>query len=393
MTIESGNTASADEVMNAMGSLFNDTAQNIFNADYIGFDSRLFGSGAPDLNKVYYSIFTTDDAISTSYFIYNPTNDLYNSIGTHIVIEANDASISWTNNDTILTKVSSGVWMLSSSSTSDSDEVVRAKIHKSLWYGTDGTDQLILDFTNVTAVKTNVTRDVGKQAHFARLTRLSAGGGPGSPATYTGTFVNTTTNDDCSSWSSLTTPNSSPIDCRWEIPDGTIVHQNTTPNTTSDELGTDTTSDELDNPADCQIYVSAFSAGSDSNNDSIMLCVGDITWITSGAQSIFSNIDFLTTHSIPLLTAADAITSIAIFGTNTDIGENITNIVPVVNYSFTSGTPTLEFSNDGSTYATCTNKEVFRPSTTGQKLLLRLTSPSGLPEGFLSEFAIKYNLY
>jgi len=41
MTISNGSTASADEVLNAIGSNFQDTAQMIFNADYIGFDSRL----------------------------------------------------------------------------------------------------------------------------------------------------------------------------------------------------------------------------------------------------------------------------------------------------------------------------------------------------------------
>ena len=388
--IENGEIADADSVMNAMASIWNDSAQNLFNQAYIGFDNKLNGDGAPDLKNVTYSIFDTDDAISTNNFFYNATDDVYIAPGTHIIIEADDATVSWTNNDTELVKLSTGRWILYSSEISDDTEVKRAKLHKSLWYGTDGTDQLILDFTNVTDIKTSTTRDIGKQAHFSRMATDSFTGG--GVQTYTGTFVDTSTNTDCSTWSKLRAPDTSPIDVRWEIPDGTIVNQETSPSATSDELGTDLSSDELDNPADCQLYTSNTTTDGGRNMDAIILCVGDITWASSGTRATFSNVDFLATYSIPLITATDLSTSTITFGTTTDVGEDVTNIIPIVNNTFDSGSATLEFSNDNSTYESCTNKEIHRPTTTGQKRLVRLTATSGT-DVYVTEQAIKHNLY
>ena len=77
MSIESGQKIRADDVMNAMGSLFNDTAQNIFNHDYIGFDSLLHGDGIPQYKNTLYSTFTSDDASTNTGFVYDVVNDNY----------------------------------------------------------------------------------------------------------------------------------------------------------------------------------------------------------------------------------------------------------------------------------------------------------------------------
>ena len=63
MSIINGQVANADEVLNALGSNFNDTMQGIFNQDYIGWDSRLVNEGEPNLKKVFYSTFQTTDNI------------------------------------------------------------------------------------------------------------------------------------------------------------------------------------------------------------------------------------------------------------------------------------------------------------------------------------------
>jgi len=109
MSIKDGEIASSDEVMNAMGSIFNDAAQNLFNADYIGFDSRLTNSTTPNLKNVKYSTFTSDDADVSTNLTYNGTEDSYqtdtlNAVATLIVKD--DASDSVTNavaifNDTV----------------------------------------------------------------------------------------------------------------------------------------------------------------------------------------------------------------------------------------------------------------------------------------------------
>lgn len=76
-TIVNGQPPEADSFMNAYGSNFNDTAQMIFNADYLGFDSRLDNSGVPNLKNIDYSTFTADVAATKTNFDYDATNDLY----------------------------------------------------------------------------------------------------------------------------------------------------------------------------------------------------------------------------------------------------------------------------------------------------------------------------
>ncbi len=59
---------------------FNDLAQNLFNAAYLGFDARLSGAGVPLLDKVIYDVFTADTADATTGFFYNSTDDYYSTV-------------------------------------------------------------------------------------------------------------------------------------------------------------------------------------------------------------------------------------------------------------------------------------------------------------------------
>lgn len=360
-----GQNASANEVMNAIGSNFNDTAQNIFNADYLGFDSRLNNSGVPTYKNLFYSTFTSQDADIAINLEYDSTNDLYqtfdpSAFGTnYVIIEADDASISWTNNNTQLDKIGTGKWVLYG--TAGTDEVIRANIHKSLWYGTNGTDQLIDDFTNVTALETTVARDVGKQAHYATTSGSAANG-----STYTGTFVNTSTNTDCSSWSNVS--GGSGEGCQWELPSGTIL--NSAINSSSVEIGTDLSADEDDNPADCQLQKLS-GAGTTGNGKAIILCVGDITWVNSGWATP-TNRDFFTDDSIPLFTAAtdDFLISTLIFKDTVPSTDNAIAIISSQIDGTSSEVRSLS-ANGGSNYTTFTNAEIVRP-TAGTELWRRI---------------------
>lgn len=77
-----------DVTNKALGSLLNDTAQNIFNAAYLGFDAKLNGDGSPNLDKVDYDIFSSD---SMTGGFYDGTNEKYLFIGTDDLFD--DASI------------------------------------------------------------------------------------------------------------------------------------------------------------------------------------------------------------------------------------------------------------------------------------------------------------
>jgi len=230
-----------------------------------------------------------------------------------VVIEADDDTITWTNNNCILYKLQSGKWVLKC--TTGDIEVKRAQIHKSLWYGTDGTDQLISDFTSITAVKTNVTRDIGKRASYVKTTCIETQNATRT-ATYTGTFDDTTDNTDCSSWSRIEieapSGNDAELTGTWELPEGTTLHtltKETNEDETTDEMGTDLTADEDDNPADSQIYFSV-------RNNLVQACVLDvrmimlhydsITWAEVDANSIMtidSSVDYFDDNSIPVLSA------------------------------------------------------------------------------------------
>lgn len=74
-----------------LASLFVDVAQNIFNQTYIGFDSRLAGGLGAQYKNIIYSVFTSDDAISKTGFVYDSTEDKYNSsaIGDELIVGKN----------------------------------------------------------------------------------------------------------------------------------------------------------------------------------------------------------------------------------------------------------------------------------------------------------------
>jgi hypothetical protein len=212
-------------------------------------------------------------------------------IGPFVIIEATSISAisDFAINNCVIYPYSSGKWILYC--TFGTDEVRRAQIIKTLFYGSDGTDPRASStyITSITALKTSVARDVGKQAHFAKADE--GGNGVG---TYTGTFANTTTNTDCSSWSYVSDVGSS--SGQWELPSGTTL------NNSANEIGIDTTADEADNPAACQIDINNVGSGGVVIR-AIVLCVGDIIWVAAGTNKNASNTDFLTTNSIPVFTA------------------------------------------------------------------------------------------
>ncbi len=77
MAIKDGELIQADEIMNLAGANFADTAQLIFNAQYIGFHSKLDGDGSPNLDKVAYSAFDSDSMVITGNMEYDSANDYY----------------------------------------------------------------------------------------------------------------------------------------------------------------------------------------------------------------------------------------------------------------------------------------------------------------------------
>ena len=226
----------------------------------------------------------------------------------YIIIEATSMG-AWTNgtNDVYVYKIGDGKWIVYCDT--GTDAVKRAQIHESLWYGTDGTDQLILDFTTVTSVQTSNANDVGKRAHYGEY-KVSSNNNGGA-CSLVGTFVDTSTNTNSSMWSNINDVSGGGHPTRCYFPTGTLV--NSADGVASLEFGTDRSADEDNNPASVTMDTEmTASIDSGDYNKGIVLCKGDITWVetnTTGATVTFLEIDFYTADSIPDMIAAGTLVS------------------------------------------------------------------------------------
>lgn len=214
-----------------------------------------------------------------------------------VVIEATTLNETDFNiNNCVCSEIGVGKWSLYC--TTGTDEVRRAQIYKTLFYGTNGTNPRASStyITGITALKTTITRDIGKRAYYFKGIDNS---GSATNASRTGTFSNTSTNTNCSSWSNLSATNTSGANVNWQIPAGTVIHS-VTQNQTSIRIGTDRVSDELDNPTNCRLYVSFH--GISSYCEGIILCDGVLSWGSVSGDLTYTDIDFLNDNSIPVFT-------------------------------------------------------------------------------------------
>jgi hypothetical protein len=240
-----------------------------------------------------------------------------------VIIEATSLTASdFAINDCKITFIDTGKWLLRC--TSGTDEVKRAQIYKTLFYGSNGLNPRASStfITGITALKTNVIRDVGKRAYNIVLESANNSDIPTSTA-YTVsagvTFTDTTNNTDFSSWSNFYNTAQALYNtinyAYWEVPDGTKLNQVVTISSgtsNSYEIGTDTTADEIDNPADAEAKI---SWGEDAQND-LGSSKGYVVFICSGAATVSitgdtsatgivtaDSVDFYTDEGIPVMTA------------------------------------------------------------------------------------------
>jgi hypothetical protein len=212
-----------------------------------------------------------------------------------VIITATDGSVSWSSNNCSLSKISSGIWALSC--TVGTDEVKRAQIMKSLFYGTSGADALIDDFTSVTGLYTSDVRDIGKRATLINVTQTT---GSGSAPVCEYTFDDVANNMDSSTWSYCNSGVSS--NSRWEFPTGSSI--NSSSNSTSDQMGTDQVADEEDNPTG---FKGAGTHWSNITVRAVTLHYGDIT-LVSNTWNTGSVTDYYTDNSIPAFSDLSTLT-------------------------------------------------------------------------------------
>jgi len=321
----------------------------------------LDGATITNQDNIKLDLFASDTATEQSNMIYNATNDNYECFDSApsgndpfwVIVSATSADTTgWSGASIKL--MSTGKWMVYA--TAGTYEVNRAQVIGALFNSASG--YAVTKFTTITAIQTNDSRDIGKKAQYAA--RGSAAG------TSDGTFAATSGNEDVSSWSNLYAVTNG---AQWSIPVGEV--RNDINNTTNNEIGTDTSADETDNPADCEIVV---GNGTYSGSASVIILSAEtISW--AGAVALTTDIDFLVDYSIPVFTTAGDLLSCYIITSGTTI-TTAEDVAIINSLSTADATSTVSYEvsfDDGSTWVAITNKALTEVSSAGTSMKFKMT--------------------
>lgn len=406
MAIKSGEASSANEVMNALGQLFKN--QTILMEDAALAETNLkqtevdtFGSDTSDtwqhmhLDAGSWKTRNQDTSFGDS------SVDIYCTSLTSGDFAINNCQITQLNKT-----ATTQIWRLYCDT--GTAEVQRAQIIKTLFYGTDGTnDRASGSITGLTNLKSSDARDVGKRAIYAKIVGTTTA--DSKNAQYTGTFQDTATNTDCSSWSKIAVAvggdASDNSDCRWELPEGTTLNNAQTTGTTpatSDELGTDTSADEGTNPADCELdwYLADGNfAEATTTSEALILCKGAISWAETDPDNIITstNNDSFVDDSVPVFEAQNlAETAFVSIVLNATTGSTITNLIPTwLSTIDASNSLAVTISADGTNYENITDATINRPIDTGTNLKIKftITRTDNTTVDTIDYTAVTWNLY
>ncbi len=261
------------------GFIFQNMAQTIFNADYEGWNAAINGTGVPDFENFIYDTFQNSTKITTNSGWTIASNKATKiNYGYFVDIHADSISAigDFEINDCKIHKeIDSNIWRLYC--TTGSAAVKRAKVIKTLFYGSDGTNPRANStyITNCTALKCSDSNDVGKRAYFEFIFYEFPGMGD---TTITGTFAGGA-NTNVNSWSDLEEDGGVAKTASWQMPSGTTLNSVTGPNNSSDEIGTNTSGDDKNTPATCKINLER-DANAGFLVDVMVLTKRAITWVT-----------------------------------------------------------------------------------------------------------------
>ena len=218
-------------------------------------------------------------------------------------------------NGVLVTEITPNVYKINT--TNANDEISRALIMKTLFYGTNGNDpRATPQYVNATEVYSNDVRDSGKRGTFSRLWYSYSGGlgaDPNLARRWTGTFADTSTNFDVSTWS--------------------YVYGQGYSFGSSNEIGTNTSADEINNPSTVELEtknwasfgyarfeiasgtirnqaVASSYATDFARSEAVILHSGNITW--ANATYIYTPLetyiatDFYLDEGFPIITYSEA---------------------------------------------------------------------------------------
>jgi len=409
MSIKDGEIASSDEVMNAMGSIFNDAAQNLFNADYIGFDSRLYNSGVPNLKNVKYSTFTSDDA-DVNGFMYDSTDDLYSTAPiiaasvAYIDIYATDVNVSTLTdsaNGTYCFQLDTGVWRIVSSGASTAEAISR--IFYQLFFDLADAATDPNGVTTLTDLRCSESDYRGQLATFTRLYMYTDSSGSQEGAITLGLSGASTykiINDWCTTSISYG-PNINATS-RLEAPTSTVLHTVTINNSSSSGWD-DTESSTIHSVASTTSgkmhhYASSGQALDDWYTDkkAIWVIPDSVTptYTVSGTYTTSAvSDDIAISSTAPDTTSYPLADSTLIFK---DTVTNTDHAIPVINSTIdAASSEQISVSADGgSNWTDVDNAEIARPiagTALWRRIVITRTDLS--VEDTVTEQAVKYNFY
>jgi len=228
------------------------TGNSVENVNFVGGDNQILYVDIPkyanttyskininstsELENVSLEIGTIDGNKEYEYYFYNLVNitkDYY------IIIKADyvNETIFSSQPDSNIFRIENNKYLFWVNGSNDY-EINRANMMKYLYYEHFLNSTYV---TGITELKTNETKDIGKKGiYFQSYYQANAG-------TYhhcVFTFVGATANDNVSSWSYIA--DGGGAESTFEIPENNVI--NSASNGVSDEIGTDTTADEKDNP-------------------------------------------------------------------------------------------------------------------------------------------------
>ena len=333
MAIINGQLANADEVLNAMASNFVDNAQLLFNADYIGFDSRLNNDGVPQMKNVEYDAFTSDSASTTNFF-YNATDDLYQIAlieDLKVLDNFDDASI-----DT-------NIWNTYTTGSGD-PAVTETDGYIEIFTSDSGAEaalasdnDIFTTYGNYIKIEMEASYSDAYNTAFQLIT-----GSASSPGTKV-SIVNLSEGDTLELYKVSST------EVKYRKNDG------------------DWTSKDVSTLASMKFYM---EQDTNSNADARTR----INWIRYGDENFTST-----------LTAGSSTSS-----------ATITNAILVLNNDMPAAAVYYLSADNGSNYEAVTPNEIHRFTNTGTQPKIKVEYTQDideLPEGHITEYAVKYNLY
>ena len=363
MTIINGQVADADEVMNAMGSLFNDTAQNLFNAAYIGFDSDLnLNTGAPELKNLKYDCFLTDTMTETN-TKYNSTNKTYEFKKVDDEIDNSSYTANWT----AATSVPSGTSGNTATVVEDTEKL-RAT---TAWTGgpaTTGSASATSDGTSPINYY-NSGKDVHIILRYAYDVSIGANASAFNGLSATLKLEGTTGSVTLVTSSITGTSQSESDDAVYDI------YINATASTCDlyKDGVLDTADIDISGLTGTDINIKIATAGNNNlNEDTSVSAVADLYYLYSRSVDVEYSI-------VSPTTSVSSTNAIAIMNADDSISIKLS-------------------SDNGSNYEDATNALIHRFTNTGSNLIFKATEtissisvPEDIPE--ISEYAVKYNLY